>query len=411
MVGQRGQAGKSSPEPPRFPQFGALIALTGFNEVPAYDVHEWTRAYDAAAVRAVLQALVHASAIDPQALAAEVAVIVSLFDANDRLGPLDLDFPDVDVPEPDWRKAAALIPNRATLVTSMNHGSIWMAYVAGNILAALSATKEQSRSLLDDATGTSLWAATEVVREQQPVDVANALILDRLAGPLPEGAEHLFKGLENGAIESSLALCEAIRCGFATRSAEIAVAAANLAKNLVVRGQPLDPKIVVDAYDDWLIHEPKQEGAVIPSSPRETLLKLLISQDALDDDRLLATLSDIRSDVRNVGEKHVLDVIAKSEHFKNAVIERIVSRHIPPAIAASMLRHEPQLSQEQIRTLEGLLYEQDPKWRRAGVELLRRSYLSAHQIAEHTTRLSTDEEDEIRRAVEQRRAAATATSP
>jgi hypothetical protein len=107
----------------------------------------------------------------------------------------------------------------------------------------------------------------------------------------------------------------------------------------------------------------------------------------------------------------MLDRIATSERFKHAVIECIVSRRLPPAIAASVLRREPLLSQEQVRALEALLCDKDPRWRRAGVELLRRSYLSADQIAEHAARLSADDEDEIRRAVEQRRAAAAATSP
>jgi hypothetical protein len=410
VVAEHGETGGTSPEPPWFPNFGALVALTGFNEVSARDVYRWEEPYNAVAMRAVVKALVHASAIDPQALSAEAASVVRRADADadDGFGPFDPCIPQVDVPKPDWRKAAARIPDRATLVAAMNHGSDWMAYVAGNILAAASATQEQSRSLLDDAAGTSLWAATEVVREQQPADVANALILDRLAGSLPDGAEHLFKGLEKGRVERSPALCEALRRGLASVSPTIAIAAANLAKDMAERGQPLEPKVIVDAYDNWLVRESEPKGRVIPPSPRETLLKLLISQNALDDDRLLATLSDIRSDVSEAGKEHMLDAIATSQPLKDAVIERIVSRSLPPAIAASVLRREATVSDEQIRALETLLREQNPKWRRAGVELLRRCYLSAHQVAEHGAKLSADDEGEIRRAVEKRLAAAAA---
>lgn len=409
VVIERRVTGGTSPEPQRFPQFGALVALTGFNEVPAYDVHQWEEPYDEAVVRAVVQAIVHASAIDPQALSTEAAAVVRRADDDDRFDLFD--FPHVDVPEPDWGKAAALIADHVTLVAAMNHGSDWMAYVAGNILAASSATQEQSRSLLDDAAGTSLWAAVEVVLQQQPTDVANALILDRLAGSLTDGSEHLFEGLEKGKVEQSPALYEAIRRGLASQSPTIAVGAASFAKDLAERGQPLELKVIVDAYDHWLVHEPKQKGGIIPTSPREPLLKLLISQDALDDDRLLATLSDARSDVRNAGEMRMLDAIATSDSLKNVVIERIKSRSLPPAIAASVLRRETPLLDEQVRALETLLCEQDPKWRRAGVELLRRCYLGADQIAEHGAKLYADDEDEIRRAVEQRLAAATATSP
>lgn len=394
------------PEPSRLPQFGALVALTGFNAVPASDIYRWEKPYDAAAVRAVVQALVHASAIDTQALGAEAATVVHRTDADGRFALFG--FPRVDVPEPDWRKAAELLSDRSTLVTAMNHGSYWMAYVAGNILAAASATLEESRSLLHDAAGASLWAATGVVREQQPADVANAMILERLAESFSEGAEHLFKGLEEGEIEHSPELCEVVRRGLASESPTIAIAAANLAEDLAERGQPLEPKMIVDAYDDWLVREPKQKDNLIPPSPRETLLKLLISQNALDDDRLLAALIDIRLDVRDVGKERMLDGIAESGSLKNAVIERIVSRSLPPAIAASVLKRETPLSDEQIRALETLVREQDPKWRRVGVELLRRCYFSAHQIADNGARLSADDKSEIRRAAQQRLAAATA---
>lgn len=411
VVAEHGEPDGTSPEPPRLLQFGALVTLTGFYEVPLDDVYQWEKPYDAAGMRAVVQALVHASPIDPQALSAEAAAVVRRVEADDRFQLFDLDLPDVDVPDPDWHKAAALIPDRATLVTVMNHGSAWIAYVAGNILAAMSATEEQSRSLLNDAVGTPLWAAVEVVRAQQPANVANALILDRLAGSLPDGAEHLFEGLEKGGVERLPALCDAIRRGLASQSPLIAVAAANLAKDLAEHGQPLEPQVIVDAYDDWLVREPRHQGGIIPTSPRETLLKLLISQGALDDERLVATLSDTRSDVRNAGEKRMLDAIATSEPLKQAVIERIMSRSLSPAVAANVLRCETPLSEEQIGALETLLCEQDPKWRRAGVELLRRCYLSADQIAELGAKLSADDEDEIRRAVEKRLVAAIVTSP
>ncbi len=411
VVAEGGGAGDASPKPTRFPQFGALVSLTGFNKVPAYDVYEWEDPYDAAAVRAVLQAMVHASAIDPQALSVEAAAVVCRADTEEGFWSFDLDLPHVDVPEPDWRKAAALIPDRARLVAAMNHGSAWMAYVAGNIFAASSATREQSRSLLDDAEGTSLWAAMEVVREQQPTDVANVLILERLAGPLPDGAEYLFEGLKKGRIDRSPSACEAIRRGLASASPTIARAAANLANDLAERDQPLEPNMITVAYDDWLAREPEQKDGIIPPSPRETLLKLLISQNALDEYRLLATLSDNRSDVRNAGKEHMLGAIAASTSLKDAVIERIVSRSLPPAIAASVLQSETPLSDEQVRDLGALVREQDPKWRRVGVELLRRCYLSAGQIAEHGATLSADNEDEIRQVTKQRLAAVVATSP
>lgn len=269
------------PEQKPLVHFSALLALTGFNKVPANDVYCWEEPFDTLSMRVVMQAMVQASAIDPKALSAEATAVLRATDAD----YLSLKLPQVDVSDPDWHKAAMLMRNRDAFIAMMNHGSKWMACVAGNILAASSATVEQSRSLLNHADGKTLWAATEVVREQQTVDVANALILGRLAAPLTEGAEHLFGGLVNGKIERSAVLDEIVARGFAHESHTIAIAAANLAKDLAERGQPLDQKLIIDAYDDWLSREPDVESGVIPPSPCAELLKLLVSQNLIDDGR------------------------------------------------------------------------------------------------------------------------------
>jgi hypothetical protein len=392
-------------EPSRLPQFGALYALSGFGDAPGYDAYTWARPFDEGAVRAVVQAVVRASAIDSQALSIEAAVVVRRVEANDRLGLFDLDLPNVDVPPPDWSKAAALVPDWSTLVAAIDHGSDCMAYLAGNILAASSAPPEKVRALLDGVRGTALWAATEVVHAQQPVEIANALILDRLAGSLPRGAEHLFKGLEKGGVNCSPALSEAIRRGLASPHGRVAEGAANLAKNMAERGQPLPPSILLEAYDNWRKNDPPQESGIVPPSPRETLLNLLIAENALNDERLISALSDVRFDVRDAAEKHVVDAIATSAPLRDLVIASILSREVPAGIAASILRREPPLSAEHLAGLKALLRDPVAKWRRVAVELLRPSYFTPEQIADYAAELANDDEAEIRDAAAARYAA------
>lgn len=382
----------------QFPQFGALVSLTGFNKVPAYDVYEWEESYDVETVRVVLQALVQSSAIDLQALGAEASTIIFRADADHTLRLFDLNLPEIDVPDPDWCKAALLVNNWDTLVTAMNHGSVWMAYVAANMLEAISSTKEQSRSLLEGAVGTSLWAATEVVRVHQSNEIANELILDRLEESLPEGAQYMFEGIQKGKVDISPKLYKVIKSAFASSSVTIADAAAKLIQSLDDRGQKIDSKLVGEAYDDWLIREPQEkESGVIPPSPRETLLKVLISRNALGEKRLIATLSDIRSDVRSVGKEHLLNVIATSESLKETVINLIQLRKFPAAEAASVIRQEIPMTDAQKTELVSLMTDQEPKWRRVGVELLRPCYFSLNQINQYAERLLIDENDEIRR--------------
>ncbi|USU07862.1 hypothetical protein NF700_12315 [Sphingomonadaceae bacterium OTU29MARTA1] len=387
--------------PPRLPQFGALYALSNFGEVPAYDIYKWDRPFDPVALRTIVQAAAHASAIDPQALGAEAAAVIRRIETDDRIETFGFDLPAVDIPDPDWAKAATLVPDRAMLVAAMNHGSEWLAYLAGNILAAARASPAQSRALLD-GNGSSLWAATAVVRGQQPVDVANAIILDRLSGPLPSGAEHLFRGLQAGGVDQSPAVDAAIRAGLASSHDRVAEAAANLAEALAQRGQPIASAVLLEGYDRWTGLETGTRDGVIPPSPRATLLNLLIANDALGEDRLWAALSDTRSDVSSVASEHVIAAVATSSSLRHAISAAIRTRALPPRIVASVLESEPPFSSEHVGIFETLLGDADAKWRRAGLEVLRTAYLSNERILKHVAVLSRDDNEEIRNIIEKK---------
>lgn len=395
--------------PPRLPQFGALYALSNFGEVPAYDIYKWDRPFDPVALRAIVQAVAHASAIDPQALGAEAAAVIRRIESDDRIDAVGFDLPTVDVPDPDWAKAATLVPDRAMLVAAMNHGSEWLAYLAGNILAAARASPVQSRALLD-GDGSSLWIATAVVRVQQPVDTANAMILDRLSGPLPSGAEHLFRGLQAGAVDRSPMVDAAVRAGLASSHDRVAEAAANLAEALAQRGQPVASAVLSEGYDRWTGLESGTRNGVIPPSPRATLLNLLVAQDALGEERLLAALSDTRSDVSSAASAQLPAAVAASPSLGDAICARVAARSLPPSIVANMLEAELPFTPTQVAAFELLLGDPDPKWRRAGVALLRPAYLAASRIAHHAARLAGDDEEEIRSAAARRMSSETNTS-
>ncbi len=94
----------------------------------------------------------------------------------------------------------------------------------------------------------------------------------------------------------------------------------------------------------------------------------------------------------------MLELIATSPSLYVAAIEGIVSRSVPPDIAAKVLKCELPLSEKQINDLESLFEEQDSVWRRASVELLRPSLLSAEQLGTYGAKLIADEHEEIRLA-------------
>lgn len=383
--------------PVRFPNLAALYDIANCGNVPAYDVYRWNTPFDSAALRLIVRAVVSASTIDPQALSREAAAAICQIEATENFTRFEFDLPSVDVPEPDWAKAAGNIPDRGILVSAMNHGSDWLTYLAGSILAASPSTADQSRALLD-VNGASLWAATQVVRDQQPRNLANELILDRLSHPLPDGAEHLFLGLEAGGIDQSPKVSAAIRHGLESSHNRVAEAAANLAKALTDRQQPTPAIILQEAYDRWTAAESGTRSNVIPPSPRAVLLKLLIAQAALGEERLLAALSDMRSDVRAAAMEHLPVVIFSSASFRDAVAEAIVSHAVSPRIALTTLDVRPPFSAAQIAMLKGLLNDPSPTWRRAGIGLLRSEYLSADEIAKFAGQLANDAEEEIRTA-------------
>jgi hypothetical protein len=384
--------------PERMPQFGALYSLSKFAQVAAYDVYKWNQPFEAAALRAVVQAVVQASAIDRQVLSVEAAAVVQLLEENGCTENFELDLPAVDVPDPDWKKAAELVPDRNQLVAAMNHGSEWLAYMAGNILAASISTPEESRSLLD-GNGSSLWAATAVVREQQPPDIANALIIDRLSGPLPSGSEHLFRGLQAGEVDHSPVLEDGIRAGLKSPHERVAEAAANLAEALAKRGHITASDILQEGYDRWTGLEAGSKGGVIPPSPRATLLKLLVAQGAFGEQRLLAALLDKRSDVRSAAIEQLLASLTSSASLRDAISALVAARALPPRIVVSVLEAELPFTQEQVQIFEKLLGDSEAKWRRAGLEVLRSAYMTTERMLEHAARLAMDEEEEIRNAV------------
>ncbi|RUW82346.1 hypothetical protein EOA30_40275 [Mesorhizobium sp. M8A.F.Ca.ET.059.01.1.1] len=160
---------------------------------------------------------------------------------------------------------------------------------------------------------------------------------------------------------------------------------------------------MLESYDHRTKTELSSEGGVIPPSPRATLLRLLAAQGALDDDRLIAALSDSRSDVAEAANKLVLPMLGADVSIRTTLIDRIVAREVSAGVAASVLRSEPPLTADQITALEGLVDDQAANWRRASVELLRPHYLSADKIAEYATKLAADSEAEIREVIAERR--------
>lgn len=383
------------PGAPRLLQFSALIRGIGFNDVPAYDIHEWSKDYDRAAVREALRVFTAISAIDPSELANEAAALISRLDTEPDFSPFKMHLPVVDVPDPAWHDAISANPNRALLEKLFSHGSIWLVYLAANILHAIPIDEAGLVSLLATSRGDALAAVAHLVRVQHAKRAVDILI-DRLDGEWVPGVHALFKTLKASKPSMSDRLMSVVSKGLTNSSVIIAEAATDLAADLVARGQMKDPALIEQAYAYWEINEQRSPAnGIIPGSPREALLRILLTLSPVKGDWLLERLHDSRNDVRALVEGHVVAILRNSPEMQERLVSAILAHTIPANFAARILNGDLELRPEQVASLSALLVDADGKWRLVGMALLDRSVMSDSEILVHANRLASDQEAEI----------------
>ncbi len=300
--------GSPQPEPDyppaRFLQFAGYYSLSCFGQVGNRDLKTWAEPYDEGAVAHAMRAMVAISKVDGAVLAAEAREVVRFLDREPNAKPYALHFPDVDIPSVDWTEAAAHHLDRAKLETAVRHGSEWLAFVAGNLLEAIEVSEADVRRLLAGARGASLWAGAEIAFAKLSASTAMEVLVERLASPLPWGAEYLFAVLRRLEPPMTDELGAAIALGLDDRYVSTVTQAADFGLELVQRGEKLDPAPVARAYADWQAHERKKKDKHVQGpSPLETLMKLRIALDDVDEEEMATALTDGRSDVLKIAEQ------------------------------------------------------------------------------------------------------------
>ncbi len=181
-------------EPRRLLQFSALTALVGFAEVEARDVYKWESAYDKAAVREAVIAVVRLSKIDAVDLAVEARSIISRLDRNPHI-PLVFQLGQADISKPDWSRASSLGLDRNLVEKAFHHGSRWLTIIAANLLANMPASTGECVRLLADSSGDTLFYASSVVSAVVDVPTSRAMLQNR-SQERPYGVEHLLMVLK-----------------------------------------------------------------------------------------------------------------------------------------------------------------------------------------------------------------------
>lgn len=286
----------------RYPQFSALVRLSGMLESDASDVGKWVRPFDQEAVTEAIRGLIAASAIDATKLSAEARQIRDLIDArpDDRLQNA-LGNPDAS--ELAWASVADVPFNRAKIEAAFHHGSAWMLSIAANLLAVLPMTRTECERLLQEAEGVELFYASQAIARHLPPRDWRDLVLDRLDDVISDGSHHLLEALVTATVELSEQTDEVIERALQDEDPRVVEAAAKLGVRWIESNGTFDIDLAVMALDKKLVREGQVPGTSFPSAYRSELLKLLLAADACDDMALEPLRTDSDSKVRAIAEK------------------------------------------------------------------------------------------------------------
>ena len=383
-------------------QLSAFMEIIGFGDVVVTDMWAWTKSYDTEVVREVLQALVQISTVDESALAVEAKAMLRRMDEQTETDSYSVLLPtaSVDVPPPEWSDVKALQINRSNLEQALNYESMWFVHAATNLLSGLGGTTvQESKELLANGHSYGLAAAAFLTFELGP-EVAVELILDRLEGPDTLGLHYLIIQLIELEPPLDKRLMAIMRTGLMSSNAKLAVEVATLAVKYVESGELARCELLNEAFHHWIVHEKPypQNSGLIPDSPRNTLLKGMLTLGTINDKQLINHCRDMRRDVQGTANDELLSRITVSKDTRASFVNEIVAKLLPESLLSRALVTKVPFSEIEINQLRLLLEDEDAKWRLAASKLLDPSYLGLDVIRETVDELLLDSHPEVRHA-------------
>ena len=384
--------------PRALPHFSALFTLTGLLESAVSDIYAWEHPPTTEVTREVFRLLTGIVPLRRESLMQEAANVVRRLDAEPGKLFSTFQFPSLDVPEPAWAEVVRLRPDRTPLLKALQHRSEWFVTLAANLLRGSSLTEDDVKDLLASGSGLTLAAAGHLALTCWPARAVD-LLLDRLEESRDVGFSCLYNVLLSAKPPAGNRLARVLMRDLFDLSVSIAEAAATLATDLVERGVFTDLGLLERAFKHWAEHEqPTPEVGIVPWSPRATLLKALLAARAVEDDRLIGLLADLRHDVRSIAEAALGARLQAQGGETDGFVNAILEGRVPARAITDLLSRPLPLSAEQVETLEALLCSTEAPRRRAGMTLLRIPYMDPSNIAAWAKRLLNDNAGEIREA-------------
>ena len=384
----------------------AFLAIVQFIQLPVSDFWRWTEDYDAESVREVFLIVATLAKIDNEKLSHEASIELSRIKNSKKettFGGL-LSSPNrvcIDVPECAWNSIESMVIDHEKLFSALLHPSILVVQLAEKLILGLgNLTRNEIREYLRKARGFQL-DAVGCLALSLGKDEGCELILNCLDDEFVKGSEHLLNQLIERSPQWNEKVDNVIRKALLVpkERVELAEAAAQLFAVYAKQGTAVDHSILRSAYEFWVGNEkPYPVGVgVVPTSPRETLLGIMISLGLVSDEELLCHTGDVRSDVREVARDELDNRLKSSKSMRDRFVSKCIQKSLTPGVLANALDACPTFDSAQIEQIVTLLNASEPEWRLASMHILRLEYITKEEICCAISSLMSDTVGQVRR--------------
>jgi len=381
---------------------GAFCEAIGYWERPGFDNHRWRDFSDFDDLETVLTSALSVLSIDKNRLGQEAKFILHAMRraSDDDFFRVSFMIPFVDAPEPDWDQLRASKQDFTRLEAIVHHPSEWYAILAARILDS-NVTIEERRGLvqriLRDGRSEALWFGA-ALGEALDKEEITALIIDRVHGESVPGGHHLFRALKECVNVVEAAVIDALRVGLTDKYVRTAQSASELADQLLDQASDQLLPLIDQAYSFWVEHEPKMDpdSNIVPSSPRETLLKTRLRYWVPTEDEIYELCADERSDVSKIGDDLFLARFKSEKTFRGDVVGAVVSGSLGSNFLHKILADNVLLTCDQRMEICGLTRSEDDSNRFRAMDALMHPDVDAEFARAELARLEKDEVQEIR---------------
>jgi hypothetical protein len=383
---------------PPLKSISALLDATNYWDTPAHSHWSWPEKYNKEPLLETLKCVCELSSIDVIELGNEAHYFIKEFETYP-----DLYFYDY-VPHIDtffnWEDCKKLNPDSKLLSQAMFFTQDWVRYAAAHLLY----NGTDKLTLLE-------LLRTALLEPQNKSSRVFAIIALALGEDGEKALLEVFPKLEQHAKEFVLQVFnetdEVFNKHQIVRFAleellpdeETAYQAAKLLDKLYSKEND-DLKIIDNAYNHWKVHETphpeRGKARVVPKSPRDFLLPIIVKSSEVRFEQTLTFLSDKRGEIVKLGGKCLQELLTNSRESRTMLIDAAVSGSVSLHHLVDAINLNTDFDESQVTLICNLLSSSNASFRRAAMAILKEEYLSLDAINKYLSYLMNDEEQEIK---------------